>query len=268
MLPRLNRDRVAVLAALIAPLAISAALVPFRDSFANTDAALVLVLVVVAIAVNGHRLAGILAALSAAFWFDFFLTAPYERFTITRRADIETTILLLVVGVSVSELAVWGRRQHALARQRAGYLAGIYDAAEVVASGGSPTTLIENVCDQLTRLLELRAATFNMGSPGAAAHRAFIMTGVMCWTAASGTLSVPLYCPARSNCSSRAGACSSDVSCSAPALAGDLRCPSDSSPSHWQTRSARHSTNTPPHRDNNEGGPRDRERQFRHVDNL
>ena len=76
MLPRLNRDRVAVLAALIAPLAISAALVPFRDSFANTDAALVLVLVVVAIAVNGHRLAGILAALSAAFWFDFFSDRP------------------------------------------------------------------------------------------------------------------------------------------------------------------------------------------------
>lgn len=166
MLPRLNRDRVAVLAALIAPLAISAALVPFRDSFANTDAALVLVLVVVAIAVNGHRLAGILAALSAAFWFDFFLTAPYERFTITRRADIETTILLLVVGVGVSELAVWGRRQHALARQRAGYLAGIYDAAEVVASGGSPTTLIENVCDQLTRLLELRACHFQYGVAG------------------------------------------------------------------------------------------------------
>jgi hypothetical protein len=36
-----------VLIALLAPLAVSAVLVPFRGSFANTDAALLLVLVVV-----------------------------------------------------------------------------------------------------------------------------------------------------------------------------------------------------------------------------
>jgi K+-sensing histidine kinase KdpD len=38
---------------------------------------------------------------SVAVWFDFFLTQPYERFTITRRTDIETTVLLLVIGVAV-----------------------------------------------------------------------------------------------------------------------------------------------------------------------
>jgi K+-sensing histidine kinase KdpD len=43
-----------------------------------------------------------------AVWFDFFLTQPYERFTITRRTDIETTVLLLVIGVAVTEIAVWG----------------------------------------------------------------------------------------------------------------------------------------------------------------
>jgi K+-sensing histidine kinase KdpD len=42
------------------------------------DAALVLVVVIVAVAANGHRLAGLLAALSAAAWFDFFLTAPHR----------------------------------------------------------------------------------------------------------------------------------------------------------------------------------------------
>ena len=65
------------------------------------------------------RLAGILAAVSAAAWFDFFLTRPYERFTITRTADLETTVLILVIGVAVTELAVWGRRQHLAASRRA-----------------------------------------------------------------------------------------------------------------------------------------------------
>ena len=166
MLPERDRDRVAIVAALVGPLLLCALLVPFRDSFANTDAALALVLVVVAIAANGHRLAGVLAAVSGALWFDFFLTAPYERFSITRRADIETTALLLVVGVGVSELAIWGRRQHALARQRGGDLAGIYEAAEVVASGGSSTELIERVSGELTRLLELRECQFQYGVAG------------------------------------------------------------------------------------------------------
>jgi K+-sensing histidine kinase KdpD len=73
-----RRDRVAVLAGLAAPLALAAVLVPFRGSFPNTDAALALILVVVAVAANGYRLAGILAAISAAVWFDFFLTRPYD----------------------------------------------------------------------------------------------------------------------------------------------------------------------------------------------
>ena len=57
-----NRDRLAVLAALAVPLALAAILVPFRTSFPNTDAALALILVVVAVAANGDRLAGVLAA--------------------------------------------------------------------------------------------------------------------------------------------------------------------------------------------------------------
>jgi K+-sensing histidine kinase KdpD len=51
-------------------------------------------------------LAAVLAAGSTAVWFDFFLTQPYERFTITRRTDIETIVLLLVIGVAVTKIAV------------------------------------------------------------------------------------------------------------------------------------------------------------------
>ena len=162
----LTRDHAAVLAGLCAPLVLAAVLVPFRSGFPNTNAALALILVVVAVAANGNRLAGILAAVSAAVWFDFFLTKPYERFSITSRTDIETTVLLLVIGLAVTELAVWGRRQHAAASRRAGYLDGLNSAAQAVAAGDSPAILIEAVTRQLTGLLSLRSCRFQYGIAG------------------------------------------------------------------------------------------------------
>jgi K+-sensing histidine kinase KdpD len=104
----LTRNRLVMLAALIGPLVVSAGLVPFRDNFANTNAVLLLVLVIVAVAVSGNRVAGVVAALTVAVWFDFFLTRPYQTFVITDRNDVGTTVLLLAVGVGVTELAAWG----------------------------------------------------------------------------------------------------------------------------------------------------------------
>jgi len=166
------RDRLAVLAALVLPLALTAALVPFRGHFQNTDAALALMLVVVAVAANGYALAGVIAAISAALWFDFFLTRPYEHFTITRTTDIETTVLILVIGIAVTGLAVWGRREHLSAARRAGYLSGINTAAEAVAASNSAPGLIEapalidQICDQLVRLLGVRSCRFEYGVAG------------------------------------------------------------------------------------------------------
>jgi len=118
--------------------------------------------VAVAVAANGYRL----AAVSTAVWFDFFLTQPYERFTITRRTDIETTVLLLVIGVAVTEIAVWGRRHYAIASRRAGYLDGINNAARAVAVGGSASALIDQVSGHLVQLLSLRPCIFQYGVAG------------------------------------------------------------------------------------------------------
>jgi K+-sensing histidine kinase KdpD len=176
------RDRLAVLAGLVLPLGLTAILVPFRSSFPNTDAALALILVVVAVAASGNRLAGVLAAISAAVWFDFFLTRPYERFTITRTTDIETTVLILVIGIAVTEIAVWGRRQHLAATRRAGYLAGINVAAEAIAAGKSPPALVDQICDRLMDLLGLRACRFEygvagLGNPARMLHSGHVVTG-------------------------------------------------------------------------------------------
>ena len=75
--------------------------------------------------------------------------------TIADRSDIETAVLLLVVGVAVTELAVWGRRRAAIASRDAGYLAGIEAAAAVGAVGGSPQGLVRQVSDQLVATLGL-----------------------------------------------------------------------------------------------------------------
>ncbi|MDP9094260.1 MAG: DUF4118 domain-containing protein [Actinomycetota bacterium] len=162
--PRL--ERFVVLAAVVAPLAVSAALVPFRTTFPGTDGALLLVVVIVALAAYGHRLAGLLAAASAAAWFDFFLTAPYEHFTITRRADIETTCLLLVVGAAATELAVRGRRYRIRAETEAGYLAAIGVAAGPAASGERVWNAADDVAARLVELLGLRGCQFEQSSFG------------------------------------------------------------------------------------------------------
>lgn len=162
----LSRDRLAGAAGLVGPLALTAVLVPFRSSLANTDAALALILLVVLVAAIGNRPAGYVAAASAAVWFDFFLTKPYERFNIARATDIETTVLLLVIGVAVTEIAVWGWRQHTAAGRRSGYLNGINDAARAVAAGESPSALIDRVCDALVELLSLQSCLFQYGVAG------------------------------------------------------------------------------------------------------
>jgi K+-sensing histidine kinase KdpD len=144
--------------------AVAAVLVPWRSSLPSTNVALLLVVVVVAVAANGRRGPGLLAAVGAALWFDFFWTLPYERFTITARADVETTALLLIVGAAVSELAARGRRSRQGVRTGAAYLASIHTAAGRAATGQTVHELIEQVRGELIEVLALRAARFEQGS--------------------------------------------------------------------------------------------------------
>ena len=161
---RIHRDRLAAAAALAGPPALAAVLVPWRATLPNTDVALLLVVVVVAVAANGRRGPGLLAALGAAVWYDFFWTRPYERFTITSRQDVETTVLLLAVGAAVSELAARGRRSTQKVRADTAYLASIYAAAAHSPSGLTVPELIEQVRGQLTEILALRETRFEQGS--------------------------------------------------------------------------------------------------------
>lgn len=157
---RVPHGLILVVVGLLAPLAVSAALVPVRARVNGTDAALLLVTVIVGIATGGQRSAGVAAALSSSLWFDFFHTKPYEHFSIGRSADVQTTALLLVVGVAVTELAARGRQQRAIAREGANYLAMVHDFAELVATGESSQFVIIRAAAELTELLHLRDCRF------------------------------------------------------------------------------------------------------------
>ena len=66
-------------------------LVLLRDHVLSANLALALMAVVAIVAAAGGRTAGVLAALTAALSYDFFLTEPYLTLRITDDDDIETT---------------------------------------------------------------------------------------------------------------------------------------------------------------------------------
>lgn len=159
---------VRLLAALV-PLAVAGGLQLTLSVITNTSAALILVLAVVGAAATGDRLAGVLAAASAALGFDFFLTQPYFQLRIDDPGDIELAVLLLAVGLAVSELASWGIRRSMVANQQSGF---VQDALEASAlAGGSVSTQdgLERTADGIRRILSAEAVSFVGGEHDASA---------------------------------------------------------------------------------------------------
>jgi hypothetical protein len=131
-----------------------------RDVFDQTEAALILMIVVVAVAALGGRAAGVITALAAVISFDFFHTQPYLSLAIDSRDDVETTILLLVAGVIVGTLASWGRQAKTRASEARSEINRIHRVAEVAASGADVATVIRVAQDELRELLTLRVCRF------------------------------------------------------------------------------------------------------------
>jgi len=155
------RTRGAAIAGAVVPLVVAAILVPFRGTYAGTAAALTMVIVIVAVAVSGNRGAGLIASGSSALWFDFFLTRPYDRFSISHRADLETTIALFVVGVLVTELAARSRRHWQSANSSTAYVTMIHGIAVLAADSAPATDMVNQTTASLTELLSLRACRFD-----------------------------------------------------------------------------------------------------------
>jgi K+-sensing histidine kinase KdpD len=152
-----------------APAAAAAVLVPARAHITDPALALVMVAVVVLVVIPGRRLAALVAGISAGLWFDYFLTRPYESFTMDRSADIQTTVLLLLVAVGVGELAARQRHHRAASEIVAENLAVVAEVTELVAEGSVTDEVLEAICDALLPLLHLASCRFEAGATTVAA---------------------------------------------------------------------------------------------------
>jgi hypothetical protein len=146
--------------ALLGPAVAAALMVPLRAHVPNTDLALAMVVVVALVVLPGWRSAAVVAGLAAGVSFDFLLTEPYQSFSIHRSSDIQTTALLVVVGVVVGEIAARRRVARSDSRTARDEVIGLYVVAEMLAAGSKADDVVALVSDQVHDLLFLVECRF------------------------------------------------------------------------------------------------------------
>lgn len=111
--PRSEYDRstrrqtvLATVAGVLGSVLVAVLLIPVRDSIGSASVALALVLVVVAAAATGGRVAAAVASAAAALTFNFVHAAPLYTFHLRNTADVVTSVLMILVGIAVGEVAV------------------------------------------------------------------------------------------------------------------------------------------------------------------
>jgi hypothetical protein len=150
----------------LAPIVVGAAMVSVRGELDATNAALVLVLVVVGTAAFGGRGPAALSAVLAALSYEFFFTRPYNSLRIDSANDVETTVILLAIGLAVGQLAVHARRTRRVASRGRDELASMRRMAERVAAGAGDEELIDVAVAELTNVLSLVACRFETVATG------------------------------------------------------------------------------------------------------
>src|SRR5689334_23005488 len=149
----------------LAPILVASLLVPFRESLQGATLVLVLVVVVVAVATTGDRVASVIAAIVAAASFDFFLVRPYGSLRITSAEDIETAVMLLVIGLIVGQLGAWGSRRRAEANRAREQLHRMEVVADRIATDPGTLGLLGVVEREITDMLDLESCRYSLAQP-------------------------------------------------------------------------------------------------------
>jgi K+-sensing histidine kinase KdpD len=123
--------------AFVASLLIGLLVEPFRGTIGLENVVILYLLVVVAAAGIGGRAAGIVAAVSAALAYDFFLTTPYHTLVIDSLAQVITVVLLVATGVVVSIGGRVRRRSAVAAEAHADAIRLLHQLTETAAAGGA-----------------------------------------------------------------------------------------------------------------------------------
>ncbi len=155
---RIPERVVLFVAAVVLPPVVAYLLAQFNGTFSPTDAALILGAMVVGLAAMGHRIVGLLAAVSAACWFDYFLAEPRHHFELSGRDGVQTTLLLLLGAIVASELVVQSQRRRRelearfeIAFEQAGIGAAIVDLKGIpIRVNAAVATLLGRSTDLLT----------------------------------------------------------------------------------------------------------------------
>src|ERR1017187_5205942 len=159
------RRVVVLVAAVVVPVALALALLPFRSQAPAATVALGFAVLVSLLAAIGTRLSALIAAVSAALCYDIGFTQPYGSLVISHPQDIETTALLLVGGLIVGQLSARNRSHRTLAVQQREDLAHVQAIAELMAAGAGPDEVVEAVAGELLSLLGLRECRFDTSRP-------------------------------------------------------------------------------------------------------
>jgi len=163
---------VARVAGALLPILVAALLVPFRESLQGATLVLVLVVVVVGVATTGDRVAAAIAAVVAAASFDFFLTRPYTSLRITSAEDLETALMLLVIGLLVGQLGSWGSTRRAEAVRARDELRRMELVADRIAKDPGTLGLLGMVESEISDMLALDTCRFSLSRPDAPELRA------------------------------------------------------------------------------------------------
>lgn len=158
-----DRPALGIALALVCPWAIVAAIVPWRGHLENTNVALGLVVIVLVGAVLDGRRTAVVTAVSSAVAFDFLLTHPFYSLRITSSDDVQTTALLVVIGVIAGELVERVRRTERRAAASHAELRAVYERAQLAAGAESSGQLIGLAVQELTRLLDLKSCRYVPG---------------------------------------------------------------------------------------------------------
>jgi K+-sensing histidine kinase KdpD len=148
--------------AFVASLLIGLLVEPFRGTIGLENVVILYLLVVVAAAAIGGRAAGMVAAVSAALAYDYFLTTPYHTLVIDTLAQVITVTLLVATGIVVSIGGRVRRRSAAVAEAHADAIRLLHRVTETAAAGGAVDRV---AAEGLQRLLGARRISVLRRSP-------------------------------------------------------------------------------------------------------
>jgi K+-sensing histidine kinase KdpD len=165
-----DREFLGIAVGALGSIALASALVLVRGEIINANAALALVLPVLAGAVIGGRRAGIAGAVVATLSFDFFFTQPYLSLKMQHHNDVETTVILLVVALVVAEIGLRARAMRGDALASKSEVDRLYRIAELASHATDPADVVLAVQAELIGLLSLDDCWYE-GSPTEALPR-------------------------------------------------------------------------------------------------